>query len=70
MKIHYHINVYAGKRTETSVEAYSTAVNPREFRFDNGATVTESEIARFIESALTEAIEKIKNAPRSKKDGN
>ncbi len=64
MDIHFRMTVSAGKRTKTSVTAYSTAVNPRALKFSNGKTITEKEIASHIERVLTEAIEKIKNEAR------
>lgn len=59
MKIHIKINVYAGKYTETSVEAYSTTAKPRTITLKNGVKLKDKEIVRWIEKSLLEAVQKL-----------
>jgi hypothetical protein len=63
MKIHFRVTVEAGPRTETAIEAYSTAINPRSIRFANGIEVTENELSRYIERSLKSALDEIKARP-------
>jgi len=59
MEINFNIKVKGGKRTPVEVTVYGTAVNEKVIEFSNGKTVSESQIAIWLQDNLVIALKQI-----------
>ena len=56
MNINLNVKVVGGPRTPVEVEVFSTSVNKKVLTFKNGTTVTQDQIATWIEVELTRVL--------------
>ena len=61
MNMSFRVTLWAGKRTKTAVDAYSTAVNKRTVVLKNGKKLSDAEVARYLKNILLEAVKKLEN---------
>ena len=59
MQMSFRVTVWVGARTKTSVDAHSQAVNKKVVTLKNGAELSDTEIARWLETSLLDAINKL-----------
>ena len=59
MEININVKVKAGKRTPVDVTVITTGVNEKTLTLINGLTITDQQIAEWIDKQLTKAIKKI-----------
>ena len=63
MDININVKVCGGPRTPVTVKAYSTAVNKRTMRLANHSEVTDTQIAKWIQEQLGNALKELETTP-------
>lgn len=65
MNINLNVKIKAGKRTQIDVGVYPTSVNEKIIEFNNGKTISEIEIADYLQKTLTNALKQISEETKS-----
>ena len=58
MNINLNVKIKGGPRTPVEVDVYGTSVNSKILKFSNGQTVSEEDIAEWIQLNLLAALSK------------
>lgn len=56
MIANFNFKVSAGPRTPIEVDCIATSVNEKTFKFSNGKTITDKEIAKWVQKELEKAL--------------
>ena len=59
MNINLNLKIKGGPRTPVEVDVYSTSVNEKVLKFQNGNEVKESTICNWLQKNLTESLRSI-----------